>query len=146
MAADVCAAIEIANARDAVSGLDEDEKATVANPDGRPGELDVSTNAGDFDGRDLEAWRDKQIAALDDARWLLYNRGITDASIDYVFADEADHEGGAQAIADEAAADAYDMVILSHGYFDDEVVTEDSTPEEVAQAIQQLDDVHLIVC
>jgi hypothetical protein len=116
------------------------------NPDGRPDELDVSTNAGDFDGKDLEAWREKQISALDEARWLLYNRGITDGSIDYLFADEADHEGGAQAIADEAAAGAYDMVILSHGYFDDEVSAEDSTPQEVAQAIQQLDDVHLVVC
>src|SRR5690349_2194735 len=88
--------------------------------DGRPGEVDISTNAHDFDGRDLELWRGQQVAALDEARQLLYQRGVTDAQIDYRFADEADHEGGAQAIADEAAAGAYDMVILSHGYFDDE--------------------------
>jgi prophage antirepressor-like protein len=37
VAADVCRVLEIANPRDAVSSLDEDEKATVANPDGRPG-------------------------------------------------------------------------------------------------------------
>src|SRR3954471_3749820 len=39
--------------------------------DGRPGELEVSTNAGDFDGKDLEQWREKHIAALEEARQLL---------------------------------------------------------------------------
>lgn len=114
--------------------------------DGRAGELEVSTNARDFDGKDLESWRAKQIAALDEARQLMYHRGVGDGQIDYLFADEADHEGGAQAIADEAAAGAYDMVILSHGYFSDEVAEEESTPEEVAAAVQALDDVALVVC
>jgi hypothetical protein len=114
--------------------------------DGRPGELEISTNARDYDGKDLEAWREKQIAALEDARQLLYQRGISDAQIDYIFADEAEHEGGAQAIADEAAAGAYDMVILSHGYFDDEVIEEESTPQEVAAAIQEIGEVSLVVC
>lgn len=114
--------------------------------DGRPGEIDISTNAGDFDGKDLESWREQQIAGLDEARQLLYHRGVSDAQVDYLFADEADHEGGAQAIADEAAAGAYDMVILSHGYFDDNVIEEDSTPEEVAEAVQELDEVRLVVC
>jgi nucleotide-binding universal stress UspA family protein len=114
--------------------------------DGRPEALDVSTNAGDFDGRDLEKWREQQIAALEEARTLLYDRGVTDAQIDYLFADQAEHEGGAQAIADEAAAGAYDMVVLSHGYFDDEVKEEESTPEEVAAAVQSLDEVQLVVC
>lgn len=114
--------------------------------DGRPGELDVSTNARDFDGKDLEAWREKQIAGLDEARQLLYHRGVRDAQIDYLFADQADHEGGAQAIADEAAAGAYDMVVLSHGYFDDEVLEEESTPQEVAAAVQEIGDVSLLVC
>lgn len=36
MAADVCRVLEIANSRDAVSGLDEDEKITVGNTDGNP--------------------------------------------------------------------------------------------------------------
>ena len=115
-------------------------------PDGRPDALDVSTNAGDYDGKDLEHWRGQQIAALEDARHLAYHRGVTDAQLDYLFADEADSEGGAQAIADEAAAGAYDMVVLSHGYFDDEVQEEESTPEEVAAAVQALDDVALVVC
>lgn len=114
--------------------------------DGRPGELDVSTNSGDFDGRDLELWREKQIAGLEDARQLLYQRGVSDAQIDYLFADQAEHEGGAQAIADEAAAGAYDMVILSRGYFEDDVTEEESTPQEVAAAVQALGEVSLVVC
>lgn len=36
VAADVCRVLEIANSRDAVSGLDEDEKITVANADSNP--------------------------------------------------------------------------------------------------------------
>ena len=122
------------------------ENLYADDPDGRPDELDVSTNAGNFDGKDLESWREKQIAGLDEARWLLYNRGVSDAQIDYIFADEAEHEGGAQAIADEAAAGAYDMVVLSHGYFDDEVREEESTPQEVAAAIQDIGEVSLVVC
>ncbi len=115
-------------------------------PDGRPDALDVSTNAGDFDGKDLERWREKQIAALEEARQLLYQRGVGDAQINYLFADEAEHEGGAQAIADEAAAGAYDMVVLSHGYFNDEVNEEESTPQEVAAAVQEIGEVSLVVC
>lgn len=122
------------------------EGAYFDDADGRPAELDVSTNSGDFDGKDLEAWREMQIAGLEEARQLLYQRGVSDAQVDYVFADEADHEGGAQAIADEAAAGAYDMVILSHGYFTDEVIEEDSTPQEVAAAVQDVEDVALVVC
>jgi hypothetical protein len=114
--------------------------------DGRPGELDVSTNAGDFDGKDLEMWREKQIAGLEEARQLCYQRGVSDAHINYIFADEAEHEGGAQAIADEAAAGAYDMVVLSHGYFDDDVNEEQSTPQEVAQAVQEVGEISLVVC
>jgi hypothetical protein len=115
-------------------------------PDGRPDELDVSPNAGDFDGKDLEMWRESQIAGLEEARQLLYQRNVVDGQIDYLFADEADTEGGAQAIADEAAAGAYDMVILSKGYFKDGVNEEDSTPEEVAEAVQAVDGISLVVC
>jgi prophage antirepressor-like protein len=38
VAADVCRVLDIANSRDAVKGLELDEKATVGNPDSRPGE------------------------------------------------------------------------------------------------------------
>jgi hypothetical protein len=113
--------------------------------DGRPAELDVSTNAGDFDGKDLESWREGQVAALDEARELLYERSVTDGQIDYLFADEADGEGAAQAIADEAAAGAYDIVMLSRGYFEEEVNDDEATPGDVAAAVQQLDGVKLVV-
>src|SRR5512135_1829328 len=36
------------------------ESAYFDDADGRPGELDVSTNAGDYDGKDLEKWREQQ--------------------------------------------------------------------------------------
>ena len=78
--------------------------------------------------------------------WPCADRGVGDGQIDYLFADEAEHEGGAQAIADEAAAGAYDMVVLSHGYFDDDVIEEESTPQEVAAAVQEIGDVSLVVC
>jgi hypothetical protein len=113
--------------------------------DGQAGEIDVEVEAGNFDARDLEKWREKQISGLDEARRLLYDRGVTDGQIDYLFADEADAEGAAQALADEAAAGAYDMVVLARGYFEDEVNDEESTPGEVAEAVQALDDVKLVV-
>jgi hypothetical protein len=122
------------------------EQAYERDGNGHPAELDISTNVGDFDAKDLESWREQQIAALDEARQLLYQRGVGDAQIDYVFADEAEREGGAQAIADEAAAGAYDLVILSRGYFENEVDEEMSTPQEVAAAVQELEEVALLVC
>ena len=113
--------------------------------DGQANELEVEVEAGGYDARDLEEWRESQIAGLDEARRLLYERGVGDSRIDYVFADEADAEGAAQAIADEAAAGAYDVVVLSHGYFEDEVNEEESTPAEVAAAVQAIGEVKLIV-
>ncbi len=38
VAADVCRVLEISNSRDAVASLDEDERMTVANTDGHPGQ------------------------------------------------------------------------------------------------------------
>jgi hypothetical protein len=113
--------------------------------DGRPGELDIAVDAGNFDGRDLEEWRAKQIAALEEARQLLYDRQVEEAQINYIFADEADHEGGAQAIADEAAAGAYDLVVLAQGYFINEVNEQGSTPAEVARAVRDLGGPVLVV-
>jgi hypothetical protein len=113
--------------------------------DGQAGEIDIELEAGNFDARDLEEWRGQQISGLDEARRLLYDRGVTDGQINYLFADEADAEGAAQALADEAAAGAYDMVVLARGYFEDEVNEEESTPAEVAEAVQALDDVKLVV-
>ena len=105
--------------------------------DGRPSELDVAVDSGERDARDLEAWRQAQISALDDARQILYERGVGDDRIDYQFADFADHESAAQAIADEAAAGAYDLVVLAKGYFEDEVSEEGSPPAEITDTIQK---------
>ncbi len=116
-----------------------------AEGDGHPAELDVSTDAGGFDAEDFERWSELQIAALEEARQLLYDRGVGDHQIDYLFADEADAEGSAQAIADEAAAGAYDVVILARGYFINEVNADDSTPEDVAEAVQALEGPRLMV-
>src|SRR4051812_29126745 len=57
--------------------------------DGQANELDVEVEAGNFDGRDLEEWRQGQVSGLDEARRLLYERGVSDGQIDYLFADEA---------------------------------------------------------
>ena len=113
--------------------------------DGRPGELDVAVDAGNFDARDLEEWRAKQIAALEEARQLLFDRQVEEGQINYVFVDEADSEGGAQAIADEAAAGAYDIVMLAQGYFVNEVNEQGSTPQEVARAVQEVGGPQLVV-
>src|SRR6185503_5134285 len=67
-----------------------DPEAYDADDDGRPGELDVEVEAGNYDARDLEVWRQKQVSGLDEARQLLYDRGVGDHQIDYLFADEAD--------------------------------------------------------
>jgi hypothetical protein len=115
--------------------------------DGQPDAVAVETDgdSGDFDGQDYERWREQQVAALEDARQLLYERGVGDHQIDYLFADEADREGAAQAIADEAAAGAFDLVILARGYFENEVIDEDSTPQEIARAVQDLEGPSLLV-
>ena len=113
--------------------------------DGQPGAIDVQLESGDADPAAVDRLREQQIAGLEEARQLLYDRGVGDHQIDYLFADEADDEGPAQAIADEAAAGAYDLVILARGYFENEVTEAESRPEDVAQAVQELDGVGLIV-
>lgn len=119
-----------------------------AEGDARMADVELAPESGDFDARDIEEWRERQVAGLEEARQLLFERGIGDDSLDYLFADEADHEGMAQAIADEAAAGAYDLVILSRGYFEQGVADpgDTDTVEDVAAAVQALGDgVHLVV-
>ena len=113
--------------------------------DGQPSLLDIAYTGDELDPADVEKWREEQVAALEDARQLLYQRGVGDAQIDYLFLDIADGEGAAQAIADEAAAGAYDLVVLARGYFENEVPNEDSTPQDVARAVQDLDGPRLVV-
>ena len=104
-------------------------------------------NAGDYDGKDLEKWREEQIAgARGGAPAALRSAACATRRSTTCSPTRPTHEGGAQAIADEAAAGAYDMVVLSHGYFDDEVNEEESTPQEVAAAVQEIGEVSLVVC
>jgi hypothetical protein len=122
------------------------ESRYLDDPDGRPSEIDVTEEAAEVSPAELESWRERQVEALDDARALLADRGVRDDRIDYAFAEQADHGTAAQAIADEAAAGAYDLVILSRGYMEDEVSEEGSPAEEVAEAIQGIGgDVRLLV-
>jgi hypothetical protein len=58
----------------------------------------------------VEAWQDQMAAGLDEARDLLRERGVRDDQVTTLFGDM--DASPAQAIADEAAAGAYDMVIL----------------------------------
>jgi hypothetical protein len=113
--------------------------------DGKPSEVDISEDAVDADGRDLERWRELQVQGLEEARGLLRERGIGRDRVDYAFADQADHESPAEAIADEAAAGAYDIVVLARGYFSREVDDGGSAPDEVARAIEALGEVKLLV-
>src|SRR5262245_43888167 len=89
--------------------------------DGRPSEKAVTGSARDTDAGELGQWQEEQVAALEDARDLLRERGLGDERLSYAWADQADEEGAAQAIADEAAAGSYDLVVLSSGYFTEEV-------------------------
>jgi nucleotide-binding universal stress UspA family protein len=114
---------------------------------GHAGDLDVALEVLDLDAEQLADWQRAQVAALEEARQLLYQHGIEDKQIDYLFADEADAEGAAQAIADEAAAGAYDAVVLARSYFTDEVQDPGdlSTSQDVAHAVQELEGVQLVV-
>lgn len=116
-------------------------------PDGTPSALDVSIDSGEVEPRQLETWRARQIAALEDARQMLYERGVGDSQIDYQFADFADRESAGQAIADEAAAGAYDLIVLAKGYLTDDVSDQGSPTYEVLDVIEKSigDEVHLMV-
>ena len=105
--------------------------------EGHPTDVDLSIDEGDFDPADVERWRNAQVAALEEARQMLYERGVGDDRIDYVFADDADAESAAQAIADEAAAGSYDLVVLSRGYVEDEVDEQGSSATEILDAIEK---------
>jgi hypothetical protein len=90
------------------------------------------------DGDELDAWQDQMVRALDDARDLLYERGIEDDQVNYLFADY--ESPPAQSIADEAAAGAYDLVILSRGYFVNLPDMPGEGPLDLARAVQELED------
>ena len=98
-------------------------------------EYSVIPDAADSD--EIDAWQDQMVQALDGARDLLYERGIEDDQVNYLFADY--ETPAAQSIADEAAAGAYDLVILSRGA----IVALPDLPGEgldLAREIQALED------
>ena len=107
--------------------------------DGRPNDVLLLAELDNNEEQSLLDWQQAQIDNLGEARKLLYERGLDDGQINYLFADEGETESAAQAIADEAAAGAFDLVVLSRGYFIDEVSDLDSPPEEVAGAVEALD-------
>jgi hypothetical protein len=116
------------------------EEEFAEDVDGHPSNLEVEPDTGERDARDNEQWREKQIAALEDARQILYERGVEEDRIDYAFADNADHESSAEAIAGEAAAGAYDLVVLPKGCFEDEVTEEGSEMRDIPEAIREASD------
>jgi nucleotide-binding universal stress UspA family protein len=92
----------------------------------------------------VDAWRDEMLSQMDEARDLLYERGLSDEQLNYIFTDYG--EPPAQAIADEAAAGAYDLVVLSRGEFL-ELPDGPGNPVDIAAAVQELagDGVKLLV-
>jgi nucleotide-binding universal stress UspA family protein len=99
----------------------------------------------DAESDSVERWRQQQVEGLEDARQLLFERGVEERSIDYHFAD--DGVSSAQAIADEAAAGGYDAVVLAGGYLIELPGVDGSEPSEITHAVQELggDGVRLVI-
>jgi hypothetical protein len=90
----------------------------------------------------LESWQQQMIEGMSDATDLLLERGVVEGQVGYLFADE--DLPPAEAIAGEAAAGAYDMVVLPKGAFVTMPANAEtaggSPPEDIAEAIQELSD------
>jgi hypothetical protein len=87
----------------------------------------------------VEAWQDQMTAGLADARDLLLERGIGEDQIITLFGDL--DIPAAQAIADEAAAGAYDMVVLpKQAMIALPGDLEGAAPADIAEAVQELAD------
>lgn len=98
------------------------------------------------DAQELDAWQDEMRQALEDARQLLFERGISEEQVSYSFADF--ETTPAQAVADEAAAGGYDYVVLARGEFVElPADMPGEAPVDVARAVQELEDegVRLVV-
>jgi hypothetical protein len=109
-------------------------------------EVDVEIEVDDgVDAETLDEWETTMTKALDDARDLCYERGVGDERIDVLFADS--HVLAAINIAQEAAAGAYDTVVLARSYFAalPELVGEDA-PSVAVEVLQLAEDgVQLLV-
>ncbi|MBI4510509.1 MAG: hypothetical protein HY698_12825 [Deltaproteobacteria bacterium] len=97
------------------------------------------------DPEELEEWQADMRHGLADARELLYERGIGDDQVNYIFADF--ETPTAQAITDEAAAGAYDLVVLARGYLVDLPEIAGEAGGDLLEAVQALegDGVRLLV-
>jgi hypothetical protein len=99
---------------------------------------DLELRSTDDDDR-VEAWEDQMNAGLADARDLLLERGVAEDQIVTLFGDL--DVPAPQAIADEAAGGAYDMVILSKGAM---IAMPsdmgDGSPMDIAAAVKELAD------
>jgi hypothetical protein len=109
-------------------------------------EMDVPPE-GPYDSTpaDIEQWQDEMVAELDDARQLLFERGVSPDQLNYLFADY--DERVAQGIAAEAAAGAFDLVVLSRGEFVQLPDLATEAPRDIAAELREWkpDGVKLIV-
>ena len=103
------------------------------------GELEPDAELRNESDETIEAWQDQMREGLEDAMDLLRERGVGDDQVTVLFADT--DVPPAQAIADEAAAGAYDMVVLSKGEMIEMPETAaGSQPTDIARAVQELED------
>lgn len=87
----------------------------------------------------VESWHEQMREGLEDAYALLRERGVGDHRMTVLFAD--DDVAPAQAIADEAAAGAYDMVVLAKSeMINMPDIAGGDGPIEIARAVQELAD------
>jgi hypothetical protein len=93
----------------------------------------------------VETWQDQMTQGLEEARDLLLERGVGDEQISTLFGDI--DAPPAQAIADEAAAGAYDVVILPKNAISVMPEMIGNAPLDIAKAVQELaeDGVKLLV-
>lgn len=110
--------------------------AVEAHPSQTESEVEMTPDVGDEE--EVEAWQDDMVQALADARDLLYERGIEDEQVNYLFG--SDEESPARVIADEAASGAYDLVVLARGYFVQLPDLPGAGSVDVASAVQELAD------
>jgi hypothetical protein len=101
-------------------------------------ESEIEIDAGVQGERDetVDAWQEQMREGLEDARELLRERGVSDEQVNVLFADT--EAPPARSIADEAAAGAYDMVVLSKAQLIN--APDEAASEEIASAVQELAD------
>jgi hypothetical protein len=120
-------------------GLEEGTDVGFDGELGNEADLEVADDA-------VDVWKDQMSESLAEARDLLRERGIGEEQVTTRFADV--DMPPAQAIADEAAAGGFDMVVLPRGAMHQlPEVLEGGAPLEIVEAVQELaeDGVRLLV-